>query len=90
LAEAGANVVIGDIEAERAQAAAAEDLASRFSGRVIGTRMDVADTASIAATVELVREKWGGLHVWVNNAGVFPNVPLLDMTDESSGTRYSR
>lgn len=81
LAEAGANVIIGDIEGERANVAAA-DLDGTRPGRVIGTRMDVADGASILAIVQLARQEFGGIDIWVNNAGVFPAVPILDMTDE--------
>lgn len=82
LAEAGANVLIGDIEGERAERSAA-DLDAIFPGRVIGVRMDVSETASITAAVETVRDRFGGIDIWVNNAGVFPNIPVLEMSDET-------
>lgn len=81
LAEAGANVLIGDVEGERALAAAA-DLDASHPGRVIGTRMDVADSASITAVVQLAKKEFGGVDIWVNNAGVFPSVRILEMSDE--------
>lgn len=81
LAEAGASVLIGDIEAERANAAAV-DLDASEPGRVLGTRMDVADTASVTAAAQLAQKQFGRIDIWVNNAGVFPNVPILDMSDE--------
>jgi len=81
LAEAGANVLVGDIEEDRARAAAT-DLDASHPGRVIGIRMDVAETASIASAVEFAQKNFGGVDIWVNNAGIFPNVPLLDMSDE--------
>jgi NAD(P)-dependent dehydrogenase (short-subunit alcohol dehydrogenase family) len=44
--------------------------------------MDVTDTGSVIAAADLAVGELGGLDVWVNNAGVYPNVPILDMTDE--------
>lgn len=81
LAEAGANVLIGDIDAELV-AAAAKDLASG-SSRVIGTFMDVSNTATIVAAADLACEQFGGIDIWVNNAGIFPSVRLPQMTDET-------
>ena len=82
LAEAGASVLIGDINAEPARAAAAE-LSGSFQGRVKSTRLDVTDSASIAAAAELAAQSFGSLDIWVSNAGIYPNIPLLEMTDES-------
>ena len=82
LAEAGANVLIGDIEGERAESAAAS-LDGAFPGRVTGVRMDVSDTASITAATEKAKDSFGGIDIWVNNAGVFPNMPVLETSDET-------
>jgi len=79
LAEAGADVLIGDIAGDLAETAAAE-VAKRHGTTVIGTRMDVADAESVAAAGTLAAERFGGLDIWVNNAGVFPNIPALEMT----------
>ncbi|MEO6092316.1 MAG: SDR family oxidoreductase [Novosphingobium sp.] len=82
LAEAGAAVLIGDIKIEQAMAAGTE-LAERYGGTVIATRLDVTDTTSVDAAAQLAVSELGGLDVWVNNAGVYPNVNLLEMTDEA-------
>ncbi|MEU4560179.1 SDR family oxidoreductase [Actinoplanes sp. NPDC023936] len=82
LAEAGADLVIGDIDAELAAAAAA-DLAGRYGVRVAGVHMDVTDSASVAAVADRAVADLGGLEIWVNNAGVFPSVPLLEMSDQT-------
>lgn len=82
LAEAGASVLIGDLNIERAEAAAAE-LGERYAAKIIGTTLDVTDSASIGAAGELAQRKLGGIDIWVNNAGLYPNVGLLDMTDEA-------
>jgi NAD(P)-dependent dehydrogenase (short-subunit alcohol dehydrogenase family) len=82
LAEAGASVLIGDLKIEQAEAAAAE-LSERYAGKVIAIRLDVTDSASIGAAGELAASELGGTDIWVNNAGLYPNVGLLDMTDET-------
>jgi NAD(P)-dependent dehydrogenase (short-subunit alcohol dehydrogenase family) len=82
LAEAGAAVLIGDLKADLAQAAAA-DLSRACGARVISTPMDVTDAASVAAAAKLAADELGGIDIWVNNAGVFPSVPLVEMSDET-------
>lgn len=81
LAEAGADVLIVDLNEELAKAAAAE-LAAQYGVTVIGTRADVSETASVVAAADLAVRELGGLDIWVNNAGLFPNAPVLDMPDE--------
>ncbi|WP_250032537.1 SDR family NAD(P)-dependent oxidoreductase [Paractinoplanes maris] len=81
LAEAGADLVIGDVEEELA-VKAAEDIARRHGVRVIGCAMDVTDTTSVQAVADRAVTDLGGLEIWVNNAGIFPSVPLLEMSDE--------
>lgn len=81
LAEAGASVLIGDLNDDLARAAAM-DLSRASGAKVISCRMDVADPASVAAAAHLAADQLGGLDIWVNNAGVYPNIPLLEMTDQ--------
>jgi NAD(P)-dependent dehydrogenase (short-subunit alcohol dehydrogenase family) len=81
LAEAGADVLIGDRDGELAGAAARE-LDARYASRVIAATMDVTDTESVAAAAAVAVSKLGGVDIWVNNAGVFPFVPLDELTDE--------
>jgi NAD(P)-dependent dehydrogenase (short-subunit alcohol dehydrogenase family) len=50
---------------------------------VVSTRLDVADTSSIDAAAELAAAKLGPIDIWVNNAGIFPYVPLLETTDDT-------
>lgn len=81
LAEAGAAVLIGDLNLDRAKAAAAE-LSERYAAKVIATSLDVTNNVSICEAGELAQRRLGGIDIWVNNAGLYPNVGLLDMTDE--------
>ncbi|GAA2683090.1 MULTISPECIES: SDR family NAD(P)-dependent oxidoreductase [Actinosynnema] len=82
LAEAGADLVIGDVDADLATTAA-EDVARLHGVRALGCAMDVTDSASVAAAADRAVDELGGLEVWVNNAGVFPAEPVLDMSDET-------
>ncbi|MEU7828625.1 MULTISPECIES: SDR family oxidoreductase [unclassified Nonomuraea] len=82
LAEAGADLLIGDIDGELA-VATAKQLAGHHGVRVIGTTMDVTDAASVVAAADRAIAELGSLDIWVNNAGVFPNIPLLQMSEET-------
>src|SRR5919202_284755 len=66
LASAGASVAVTGRAAARAQEVA-EQLPGAGS---FGLAMDVRDPASVAAGVELVWERLGGLDLLVNNAGI--------------------
>jgi NAD(P)-dependent dehydrogenase (short-subunit alcohol dehydrogenase family) len=80
LAEAGASVLIGDLKPDLAQSAA-EELSRSLGARVIARQMDAADAGSVAAAAELAVSELGGLDVWVNNAGIFPSIPLLEHSE---------
>ena len=80
LAEAGASVVIGDINADGAQATARE-LAGTTGSDLRGTRVDVRDTASTDALAQKAVDELGGIDIWVNNAGVYPTTEFLAMSD---------
>jgi NAD(P)-dependent dehydrogenase (short-subunit alcohol dehydrogenase family) len=70
LCEAGASVLIGDID---------KDLASKA---VLSMFMDVAQTASVTAAADRAVKTFGAIDIWVNNAGIFPSVRISEMTDE--------
>lgn len=80
LHEAGANVVIADRADEAAEqtAAALNELRADSS---LAVATDVADAASVAAMVQATVERFGGIDVLVNNAGIFPFVPLSSMSE---------
>lgn len=80
LAEAGAHILIGDVNAERAHETAAE-IANRFPVRARGLGMDVTDAESVRLGALEAMESFGGIDIWVNNAGIFPSVPVLQTTD---------
>jgi len=81
LAEAGADVLIGDLDGERAREAA-EEIAARFPVRSYGVDMDVASSESVRTAASAAVAELGGIDIWVNNAGIFPSTPVLDTQDE--------
>jgi NAD(P)-dependent dehydrogenase (short-subunit alcohol dehydrogenase family) len=82
LAEAGANVLIGDVNADRARTAAVE-ITERFSVRALGVAMDVTDSESVRVAASAVAEEFEGIDIWVNNAGIFPSVSVLETPDST-------
>ncbi len=81
LAEAGANVLIADRNANLAEQAA-QDLATQSAGKVISAAMDASDAASVNAAAARAEAELGGIDIWVNNAGIFPNVSVSEMSEE--------
>ena len=80
LAEAGAQVLVGDIDFELARTTAAE-LNVGAGGEVVAARLDVGDSATISALADLAVTRFGALDIWVNNAALYPSVPLLETDD---------
>jgi 3-oxoacyl-[acyl-carrier protein] reductase len=58
-----------------------DDTAGRVdNGRFLPVTADVTDPASVDAAVEKVVGRYGGLHIVVNNAGVYPPIPFEETT----------
>lgn len=73
----GAQVVIGDVDT-----AAGTALAAELGDRALFLRTDVSDLDQIGALVATAVEKFGGLHVMVNNAGVSGTMHRRFMDDD--------
>src|SRR4051812_43584933 len=69
LAEAGAKVMIGDLQD-------ATEVAENIGGEA--TKLDVTDEASWEAAVAATVERMGGLDILVNNAGIEISGLLVD------------
>jgi NAD(P)-dependent dehydrogenase (short-subunit alcohol dehydrogenase family) len=80
-AEAGCNLVLGDID-EPGVTSLAEEVMSRHHVKAVPVRLDVADTASVVAAADRAMAEFGRIDAWVNNAGIFPQGLALEMTDE--------
>lgn len=50
-------------------------------GRAIGFECDVTDRAAVAQAVQSTIDAYGGVHVLVNNAGLFATVPMKPMSE---------
>ena len=70
LAAAGGHVVLADIQVDRAAAEAAAIEAEQGTGRAWSVGIDVSDEASVGAAVAATVERFGGLDLFVSNAGI--------------------
>jgi NAD(P)-dependent dehydrogenase (short-subunit alcohol dehydrogenase family) len=87
LAAEGANVVVADLRLEAAQAVVDELAAA--GGSAVAFAGDVSDPAVVKASVDLALEKFGALHLAVNNAGIGgPQGPLADYDDTDGFAAY--
>jgi NAD(P)-dependent dehydrogenase (short-subunit alcohol dehydrogenase family) len=78
LSEAGAAVVIADIDS-----AAAEESAAKLPGKALAVAHDVSKADSAAALEQAVGDEFEGLDILVNNAGVGPKpTPIQDLSEE--------
>lgn len=73
----GAKVVVADFNEE-----GAKRLADAFGpDRALAIKVDVADAAGMKAVVDFAVERFGALHLAVNNAGIgAPSTPLADIS----------
>ena len=67
LAAAGATVVVAARHGDRVQRVADDIVAA--GGQALAVPTDVTDRAALNALADAAVEAFGGLHVWVNNAG---------------------
>lgn len=81
VAEAGARVVVTDVDPSAA-ASTAQDLVAA-GGDAISCPLDVTDSRSVASALQIVTDTWAQLDGWVNNAGLLSMSAALDETEES-------
>lgn len=80
LAEAGASIVVGDVN-ETGAKKTVEELATAET-KVLAQFLDVKQSETVEALADRAVTELGRLDIWVNDAGVFPVKPALDTTDE--------
>lgn len=81
LAVEGARVVIADLNAQSARAAATQ-LSSAGAPDVWASVCNVADAAQVQSTVQGALQRWGRIDVIVNNAGLMVFKPIVALTGE--------
>ena len=84
--EGGANVLIADVD--EAAAGRAIRALGEGPGKVAACLVDVGAEDTGDRMVATCVRQFGGLDVLVNNAGIFPQVPMLKMTTELFDTVY--
>jgi 3-oxoacyl-[acyl-carrier protein] reductase len=80
LAQRGADVVVADLQAEKAEAVTRE-LAANTGRRAIAIEVDVADSASAQAMIDHVIAEFGRVDILVNNAGITRDNLIMRMQE---------
>ncbi len=80
LAEAGAAVLVADID-EAAARETANDLTSK-GWRAASFTVDVSDETQVQAMITTCKEQFGSVDILVNNAGIYPSEPVAQMSAE--------
>ncbi|MFD0960455.1 SDR family NAD(P)-dependent oxidoreductase [Paenibacillus chungangensis] len=78
-ASEGAKVAIADLEKDALEEVKA--LIEQAGGEVLSIGVDVRSTAQIDELIEGVEQRWGGIDVLVNCAGICSPAPFLEMTE---------
>ena len=81
----GARVVIGDLDEQLTQQAAAQ-----IGGGTVGYRLDVTDHAGFTKVLDQVEADLGPIYALINNAGIMPLAFLEDETrrDDVEAARH--
>src|SRR2546423_11894147 len=79
-AQAGERVALLDYDQQKLERTTEE--LSRDGGHVLAVPVDVRDAAAVEAAIERATKEHDGLDVAVNNAAVYPNTPVVDMTED--------
>ena len=77
LAEAGAAVVV--VDRDEVEAASVADEIRGTGAAAHAVQADVSDEAAVRSLVRATCDDLGGIDVLVNNAGIFPSCPVLQM-----------
>lgn len=77
LAEAEANIIIADLN-EKAGKEAAEKI-NKDGHKAIFIKTDVSIESDAVAAVDFAKDQYGSLNILVNNAGIYPQVPMMKM-----------
>jgi 2-dehydro-3-deoxy-D-gluconate 5-dehydrogenase len=78
LAEAGAAVVVADVDGDASEKAAASLTEAGF--KALPAKCDVSSEDDVKKMVQLAGGQMGGIDILVNNAGIFPRISLQEMT----------
>jgi len=80
LAQNGADIVVSDINLEKAEETAKE--IESIGSKVMAIKVDVANLKNVEQMVASILEKFGKIDILVNNAGITRDKLILRMTEE--------
>lgn len=80
LAEAGAQIIIAEIDHQVAASGQAEMREAGFEAEIV--QLDVTSPKDVTSTADQIADKHGGVDILVCNAGIAFNTPAEEMTDE--------
>lgn len=80
LAQAGANVVLADLDIKTTRKTA-DTIAKSTKAKTWAVACDVSEKADADALVKAAVRKFGRLDVLVNNAGIYPSKPFMELTE---------
>jgi NAD(P)-dependent dehydrogenase (short-subunit alcohol dehydrogenase family) len=80
LVEAGAKVMVADVDDEGA--AATKQLVEEAGGQAVTHHVDVREPAAVNAMIDATGQHFGQIDILVNNAGLYPHSPFLETTEE--------
>jgi 3-oxoacyl-[acyl-carrier protein] reductase len=80
LAKEGADIIVSDINIELAKATASE--IGKLGVKSIAVKMNVADGADVAASVDQAVKELGKIDILINNAGITKDNLLIRMKEE--------
>jgi len=93
LAAGGANVVLADLDAKKAAQRAEEIRRANGGGKALGRRVDVGEEASIKDLIIATVLEYGGLDIFVSNAGIVRAGSIedldLDAFDDVTRVNYT-
>ncbi len=81
LAEAGASVIVADINIEAAKKTTEELKAAGYKAKEVQANASKVEDAE--KTAQTAVDVFGDLHILVNNAGIFPFAPALEMSEST-------
>lgn len=88
LARDGVDVAVTYVAQDAEAQAVAEEI-KRLGRRSSAIALDVSDAAAVNRAVRGIAESWSGLHILVNNAGIFSRSMLVDTSDEEFARTFA-
>lgn len=80
LAEAGAKVLVADLDETAAHETANDLVAKGWAAEAM--KVDVSNEEDIKSMIAFAKDRFGSVDILVNNAGIYPPVPVAQMTEE--------